>query len=470
MSKSFLKTILLTIFIAINNFAFAQNDLKAHVEFDKAETAFQDRNYQTALKHITENEKLLGVYSGKVSFLKIQVLEELADFRRLDDTYLADLIKEVDKYMNYSNKNPSKVPIEKLTTVYDLEQRIEENRAALEQERIAKEQRLAEEERQREEAEAKSYTDAMSGNVSAIRRFLKDYPNHHGKSSVLDLFAIKEEEAYKNAIEKADIYGYEHYLRNFYDGQHKQLITTELNKAKELKAYEQVLREKSVIECESYLHTYTNGANKAEVLTVYEQVLNTEAQQAMLAKDYTKAKGLYEKYKIQFPNGSSIKTVETNYNEAQRKMKKAEVLANREDVPYFMVNYALNASIGLEFGKLNNSYKPSVYGGMYYGFKRSMEKYGLVYEGDGDVENLKVSFVSWNFGLTLKIIHPLWAYAGGAFRWGIVPSDFYYVDDDFDFYPEFGLKTLIEKKVVLKAGTQILKNENVYQFGVGIKM
>jgi len=476
MSKSFLKTILLTIFIAINNFAFAQNDLKAHIEFGKAETAFQDRNYQTALEHITENEKLLGIYSGKVSFLKIQILKELADFRSLDDTYLADLTKEVNKYMNYADKNPSKVPIEKLTTVYDLEQRIKENRADLEQERIAKEKKLAEEKRLKEQAEAKSYADAMSGNVSAIRRFLKDYPNHHGKPNALDLLDTKEEEAYHNAITKDDVWVYENYLDVFYDGKHKTTISNELNKLKERKAYDEVVRANSAEKCETYLGTYRNGENKTEVLKIYEEILYKESQQAMLDKDYKKAELLSEKYINTFPQDSNIKTMQQSYDKAQQKIKKQEIIAKRNDKKYFMLNYATNESAGIEVGKINNSYKLSVYGALNYGFRLPIEEYDIIelesvndYQGDG---SLKAGLVSASFGFNMKITYPLWVYAGGGVKYQVYvdsSSTSYKIigEDEWQFFPEFGLRTRLGKTISLKAGVQLFKNKPAFVFGIG---
>ncbi|MBL1409798.1 porin family protein [Sphingobacterium faecale] len=135
MSKLLLRTIFLAITITVSNFAIAQNDLKAQIEFGKAETAFQDGNYQKALQHITESENLLNFYSGRVGYLKIEVLEQLANFRSLGDKHLANLNKEIAKYMDYANKNPGKVPIEKLTIVYDLEQKLKGIKADLEEQR-----------------------------------------------------------------------------------------------------------------------------------------------------------------------------------------------------------------------------------------------------------------------------------------------------------------------------------------------
>lgn len=476
MSKSFFQIILLTIFIVINHVAFAQNDLKAQIEFGKAETAFQNRSYRIALEHIKENEKLLGMYSGKVSFLKIQILEELANFKSLDDPYLTELTKEVKKYMNYADKYPNNVPIEKLTIVYDLEQGIQENRIVLEQERIEKAQKLAEEKRKREEAEANSYTNAMSGNISAIRQFFKDYPNHPGKSKVLDLLNAKEQEAYNNAILKDEILIYENYLKVFYDGKHKNLINEKLNIAKETEAFEEVARTNAVEESEIYLNTYQNGKNKAEVLRIYEEALYNKAQKAMLSKDYANAKSLYGKYKAHFSNGRNIKSVENNYNEVQRNIDKQERIAKRRDKSYFMLNYATNESAGIEVGKLKKSYKLSVYGALYYGFRFPIEADEFIelasvddYQGEG---SLKAGLVSASFGFNMKITYPLWFYAGGGVKYQVYvdgSSTSYKIigENEWQFFPEFGLRTKLGKTISLKAGVQVFKNKPAFVFGLG---
>lgn len=66
----------------------------------------------------------------------------------------------------------------------------------------------------------------------------------------------------------------------------------------------------------------------------------------------------------------------------------------------------------------------------------------------------------------MKITYPLWIYAGAGVSL-FISND--YTDDEVLVYPEFGLKTYIGKKVILKAGTQLLKNKNTYQFGLGIE-
>lgn len=438
-------------------------DDKAKAYYQEAQKTFENRDYKQTIAYCKQVTDILKTTNARIELLKIKSYYELKEFDNVKTSI--KIFTNLEASAELKNE-----VLDYLIKVENVEKEAEEKRLAeqhrLEQERIAKEQKLAEEKRQREVAENKSYTDAMNGNVEAIRQFLKEYPNHEGKQSILNLLEIKEGQAYNDAILKNEIRIYENYLSEFYDGKNKKKIAEQLDKAKEIEAYDRVLHAKSVAESETYLLFYQNGTNKAEVLTIYEQALNNEAQQAMFAQDYIKAKSLYEKYLAQFSNGSNVDKVEANYKVAQRKITKAEVLASRHDVTYFMVNYALNRSVGIEFGKLNNSYRPSVYGGMHYGFKVPVKDFGVLvddYQGD---DPLKVDVLSYSLGLTMKITYPLWIYAGAGVSLFFAND---YTDDEVLVYPEFGFKTLIGKNVILKAGTQILKNKNIYQFGLGIE-
>lgn len=80
-------------------FAQAQNDLKARLEFEGAEKAFSTENYETALKHLNETEKLLGQRTPIVSYLKIESLYALTDMEDFAVSTIQPLYDKVTKYM-----------------------------------------------------------------------------------------------------------------------------------------------------------------------------------------------------------------------------------------------------------------------------------------------------------------------------------------------------------------------------------
>lgn len=448
-------------------------DDKAKAYYQEAQKAFESKNYKQTIDYCKQVTDLLKNTNARIELLRIKSYYELSEYDKVKEAIkaLANLQASTEL------KNEA---LEYLVKVEKIEKEAEDKRLSeqrkLEQERIAKVQRLAEERVRKEEIEAKSYANAMSGNVSSIRQFLKDYPNHEGKQIVMDLLDTKEEQAYNNVLVKNEIGVYKNYLIEFYDSKHTTEITEHLKITQEVEAYEEVVRNKSVAECEAYFNNYSNGANKTEVLTIYEEALIFEGQKAMNEKNYVLAETLYNKYKVKFPNGNDVKLAETNYKEAKRKVEKQEKTALRNDKTYFMLQYTTNESAGIEIGKLNKSYKLSVYGAINYGFKFPIEENEVIelesvddYNGDG---KLKAGLVSASFGFNMKITYPLWVYAGAGVKYQVFvdgSSTSYKVkgEDEWQFFPEFGLKTKLGKVISLKAGVQLYKNKPAFQFGIG---
>jgi len=95
-------------------FAQAQNDIKARIEFEEAEKAYTEENYETALKHLNQTEKELGRWTPNVSYLKIECLYALTDMGNFGAPTMQPLYEEVTKYMAHLNKLKSNdVPMEK---------------------------------------------------------------------------------------------------------------------------------------------------------------------------------------------------------------------------------------------------------------------------------------------------------------------------------------------------------------------
>lgn len=103
-------------------FGQAQNDIKARLEFEEAEKAFTEENYETALKHLNQTEKELGTWTPNVSYLKIECLYALTDMGNFGVPTMQPLYEEVTKYMAHFNKlNSDDIPMEKYKVVYGIE-------------------------------------------------------------------------------------------------------------------------------------------------------------------------------------------------------------------------------------------------------------------------------------------------------------------------------------------------------------
>ncbi|MGB3345625.1 MAG: tetratricopeptide repeat protein [Aequorivita sp.] len=116
------KTILIIAFVFSFMFSLAQNDMKARIEFEEAEKAYEAEDYETALKHLNETEKLIGKWTPVSSYLKIETLFALTDTGNYADPNIMSLFEEITKYMSYMNKMKSEdIPQEKYQVVYGIE-------------------------------------------------------------------------------------------------------------------------------------------------------------------------------------------------------------------------------------------------------------------------------------------------------------------------------------------------------------
>ena len=114
--------IILTIFLFLSSLTFSQDDLKARVEFEEAEKHFNENNFSEAIQHLEKTEALLGKWTPKVSFMKIESLNKITDLNYLESENSKKLIKEVKLYMDFCNKQKDNVVIEKFKVVYAIDE------------------------------------------------------------------------------------------------------------------------------------------------------------------------------------------------------------------------------------------------------------------------------------------------------------------------------------------------------------
>lgn len=117
------KLLLIISFIAFSTSnIFAQNnDMKARMEFEDAETAYQNQDYSKAVTHLESAEKLLGKPTGKTRYLLILALNKnLAQDYEYQDL---EKLKKISKHYldNYTTDT------EKYRDVYDLSNNLDKN-------------------------------------------------------------------------------------------------------------------------------------------------------------------------------------------------------------------------------------------------------------------------------------------------------------------------------------------------------
>src|SRR5690554_5004783 len=123
-----MKKTIYTLFVLFAfTFAYAQNDIKARIEFEEAEKAFEDEDYEKSLNHLKETEKLIGQWSPITSFLKIEALYVITDMGSYNNPNTQSLYIEAGKYMAYMDQLESdEIPIEKYKKVYEIEKILKE--------------------------------------------------------------------------------------------------------------------------------------------------------------------------------------------------------------------------------------------------------------------------------------------------------------------------------------------------------
>ncbi len=103
-------------------FVHAQNEIKARIEFEEAEKAFEAQNFESAIQHVSEAEKLIGSFTPKTGFLKIESLYAITDIGFWAAPTMQTRYEEVTKYMVYMNKQKADdVPAEKYSIIYEME-------------------------------------------------------------------------------------------------------------------------------------------------------------------------------------------------------------------------------------------------------------------------------------------------------------------------------------------------------------
>jgi len=182
------KLSLLFLFVVLSaTIALAQNnDMKARMEYEDAETAYQGKDYQKTVTHLESAEKLLGKPMAKTRYLLILALsknfpsdyeyETLEKLRTLCKHYLDNYTTDQEKYRD----------------IYDLSNNLKNYPDSFEDYKKLQEQRY------------KEYIENVKKSQDFIRQFAKEYGFKEGGLSILDFLELNP--AYKNskkALEKS---------------------------------------------------------------------------------------------------------------------------------------------------------------------------------------------------------------------------------------------------------------------------
>lgn len=115
------------LFLLLFTFSFtalnAQNELKARIEYEEAENAFNDAKFEVAVTRLSKAEQYIGKWTPKISYLKILALDKLCDYNNAENKYTLLQVEEVKPYMNFANQNEDSIDMDKFKTVYAIEEK-----------------------------------------------------------------------------------------------------------------------------------------------------------------------------------------------------------------------------------------------------------------------------------------------------------------------------------------------------------
>ena len=114
----------LGLFLSCTISVYSQNDLKAKIEYEEAEKAFQEHNFEEAVTRLSKSQDILGMWSAKISYLKILSLDKLANYQKFENQDTQNLSKEVKRYLDYFNKNSDKIVEDKFKEVYRIDEKL----------------------------------------------------------------------------------------------------------------------------------------------------------------------------------------------------------------------------------------------------------------------------------------------------------------------------------------------------------
>lgn len=115
--------LILSFILFSTNNIFAQNEMKARIEFEDAETAFQNKDFKSALSHLEKAETALGKWTAKISYLKIIATDKVIEYEEWNEE-LKKLKQEVTAYMKYANTNPENIDMERVREIYVVEEKV----------------------------------------------------------------------------------------------------------------------------------------------------------------------------------------------------------------------------------------------------------------------------------------------------------------------------------------------------------
>lgn len=440
--------IIIAIFCLLSTYSYSQNANMARAYYIKAKEAFANNQYSEVIDYLGKAETELGTTNADIIYLEL---------------------------MSRFNMNKRDFRIEKLSKDFMAS-------ANSRDDRIQKVGLIAVEHKELLEADRKKEQRAFdlakrTKSLKNLRAYLKDYPNTSKSSEVKILLSEKETEDFNKAKNKNSVFALENFKKDYPDGEFDSEVSNLLKIAREEELYRKAKNQNSIQLYKSYLISYPQGQYISQVKESLRSELLEKANNEYENEDLNLAKDTYQEFNRHFPSGSDAAFVTERIIDIEKKMTKQARVNSRTSGNYFMATYSTDELYGIQFGKLSLN-RVGTYFNLSVNENIANIQFESVNETTLPAENFEQASISAGFGLTYKIIYPLWIYAGG----GAIYTDYYeeigdgevvtYAIDsleNYQFFPEFGVNIKLGRIAAIKAGAALINGETYIKAGVGFQ-
>lgn len=117
------KKLLIILLATISLNTFSQNEIKARIEFEEAEKYFNENKFSEAITGLEKTEALIGKWTPKVGYLKIEALDKIVATEDFDNENTEKILKEVKLYMDFYSNEKESIIMDKFKVVYTIDER-----------------------------------------------------------------------------------------------------------------------------------------------------------------------------------------------------------------------------------------------------------------------------------------------------------------------------------------------------------
>lgn len=446
------KITLICLLLITTTTLFAQNYSIAKGYYTKARETFEKNNFTATIDYLTKAKNEINTTNPDIMYYEILSLFAIDIKDERINTLGLKFLEEVSN-ADSRTKTISKKVIEHKEAVLAYRKKEEEAFN-----KIAKEKKQ-----------------------DLIDSFLNDYPSSIRKAEVLKMSKQFEAEKYANAIKLDDYKTYKLFLIEYPKTSKKEEITRLKAQAYELKRYNEVTKSPRL--SPKYMSEFPKGKHTEEVKENYENYLFNKGNSYFSNKDYANAKNTYNTYLKNFERNQNASQAKKNVQIIEAYEQKNARIKARKSVNYIMPTYITNESFGIQLGKLHMKKL-----GVYFNLSANKNVFELEFNEDeaiktsdfevfSESENFDKANISSVFGLTYKVIYPLWINLGG----GASYNEYFVADDSADitqkvtfeekenlnFFPEIGLTVKLGNIISINGTALFIDGETYYKVGLG---